>query len=270
MPCMNRLSYPISLSQIFRPKLLLCVLTCVLATPIVFSGAAIAGEEAVTHNDSGGAGLADNFGRRLIDQPRTSIEEASLDLLRTIENRSSVPSVDGDRQSISPSAVATIRSSLQANGRNSLESNLTQLEQQLANEIGAPIFEVSRISNSPAELRSAIASTNSVINSLDSQQLAAAAQAPTFLSMLQLLRNANAMLNGNPDIDFVEGAGEFGLLALRPAPLRSEPSVSTPQPERPIVPELPPEPEEQQQTSDRLQQQAPVAPAVSAPIRGLW
>lgn len=265
MPSMNRLSHTLSLPQIFRPKLLLCVLTCVLATPLVFSGAAIAGDEAVTHNDSGGAGVADNFGRR-IDRPRTSIEEGSLAVLRTIENRSSVPSVDGDRQSISPEAVSTIRASLQANSRTNLESTLTQLEQQLTNEMGAPVFEVARISNSPSELRSAVSATNRLINGLDSQQLAAASQSPTFLSLVQLLRNANAMLNGDPEIGFNEGGGEFGLLGLRPVSQRPARPEPTPQPQRPVVPELPPAPPTPQ-TSAPL---PPVAPAAQEPIRGLW
>jgi len=264
MHLINRLSRTLSLPQILSPKLLLCVIACVLATPIVFSEAAIAGDEAVTHNDSGGAGVGDNFGP-FIAPPRTSIEEGTLDVLRSIEDRLSVPSVDGERLSISSEAVSTIRSTLQANSRTNLESNLTQLEQQLTNEIGNRVVEVSRINNSPSDLRSAVSATNRLINSLDSRQLAAASQSPTFLSLLQLLQNANAMLNGDPNIGFNEGVGEFGLLGLRPVSARPASPVTPPVPQRPVVPPIPPQPTPQ--TSAPL---PPVAPAAQEPIRGLW
>jgi len=265
MPFMNRPSCKTSFPKPFRPKIWLCALTCVLVTPIVFSDAAIAGVEPVVLPESGSSSVGDNFGPP-IDRPRTTIEEGSIDVLDAIQNRSSVPAIDGERLSISPEAVSTIRDSLQANSQTNLEPSLTRLEQQLANEIGNTPFEVLRINNSPSELRSAISSTNRLINSLDSQQLAAASQSPTFLSLLELLRNANAMLNSDPEIGFTDGIGEFGLLSLRPASVRPEPPVSRPTPPRRpvVVPELPPE---DPQTTAPL---PPVAPAAQEPIRGLW
>ena len=252
----NKLSYTLFRAQLSRANFLRRALTCVLATPVLFSGAAIAGIYPVVIPDASNAGVGDNLAPRL-DRSNTCVKEGSLDLLESIQGRSSVPAVDGGRLSISPEAVSTIRASLQPDSRTDLEPSLTQLEQQLADEIGNRLVEVSRIPNSPSDVRSAISSTNRLINSLDSQQLDAASQSPTFLSLLQLLQNASKMLNSGVSIGCTEGVGDFGLIGLSPAPV--PPSV----PQAPAVPSLPQEPQ-------TIESTPPVEPAVQEPIRGLW
>ena len=251
----NKLSYTLFRAQLSRANFLRRALTCVLATPVLFSGAAIAGIYPVVIPDASNAGVGDNLAPRL-DRSNTCVKEGSLDLLESIQGRSSVPAVDGGRLSILPGAVSTIRNSLEANSRTDLEANLTELERQLTDEIGNRLVAVSRIPNSPSDVRSAISSTNRFINSLNSQQLALASQSPTFLSLLQLLQNASKMLNSGINIGCSEGVGDFGLLGLQPVP------VPPRAPQEPAVPPLPPE-----QTTAPI---PPVEPAVQEPIRGLW
>ena len=232
-------------------KLSLLASVSIVAVQTVFGGAAIAGSSPVLPEDSSNA-VGDNFGPP-IERPRTTIEDSAVDTVDSIQRGSSVPTVDGSSVPVSPEVVSIIRDSLQSETSGGLSDGLFQLEQQIANELGSREIELSRVSTTDG-IRPAVQSANDIINGLTSEQIAAAAESPTFLSLLQILRNANATLNGDPSILFEDGNEEFGLFRLSPV-------VRVPEPEPIPIPETPPA---------TTQPQPPVAPVQQEPIRGLW
>ena len=168
-------------------------LASVVVTQLTLSNVAFAGSTPVALPDSGSSGVSDNFTPvpAVLD---TTIEEGALSTLQAFDQSDSVPTVGGASLPISSQQISVIQNSLQSGGN----ANLSQLQQQLSNELGNPqIITVSRVGNSPGEVQSAVQSVNSLIRGFDSQQLAAAAESPTFMSMLQLLRNASATLNSD-------------------------------------------------------------------------
>ncbi|MEO1390899.1 MAG: hypothetical protein AAFV85_26505 [Cyanobacteria bacterium J06634_6] len=228
-------------------KLSLLATVSMIAMQAAFSGAAIAGSSPVLPEDGSNA-VGDNFGPPT-EMPRTTIEDNAVDTLESIESGSSVPTADGDSVPVPPEVVSIIRDSLQSETPGGLNDGLLQLEQQIANELGSREIELSRVSSTDG-IRPAVQSANDVINGLSDQQIAAAAESPTFLSLLEILRNANATLNGDPGILFEDGNEEFGLFSLSPVAPEPEPVI----PIEPIEPEPP-----------ITQPQPPVEP-----IRGLW
>lgn len=224
----------------------------VLALQTVFSGAAIAGTTPVLPPDGSNA-VGDNFGPP-IERPRTTIEDNAVDTLQSIDRNSSVPTVDGDTINVPPEVVSVIQNALQSETPSGLDSGLSQLEQQLANELGGRDIELSRVSTTDG-IRPAVQSANDIINGLSDQQLLAASESPTFLSLLEILRNANATLNGDPGILFEDGNEEFGLFRLSPIV-----RVIEPEPEEEFTP-LPP---------TTTEPQPPVEAIEEEPIRGLW
>lgn len=134
------------------------------------------------------------------------------------------------------------------------DENVSQLEQQIANEAGGQDIQVSRVGID--NIRSAVQTTNAYINQLDAQQLRALSDSPTFISLLDQLRDANTALNSNPDLNFEEPGAGCSLFSFSPAPVRVV------EPEPPVV--IPPEPIEQ------TTPEPPDVPAFREPIRGLW
>jgi len=130
------------------------------------------------------------------------------------------------------------------------ENNLSQLEQQIAAESGQNI-QVAQVGI--ADIPTAVQSTNDFIRQLDAQELEAISDSPTFMSLLDLLREANTSFNSNPDLALEEAGSACNLFSFSPAPV---PAV---EPEIPItVPEVEETPE------------PPRIPTRREPIRGLW
>jgi len=128
------------------------------------------------------------------------------------------------------------------------EDNLSQLEQQIAAESGQNI-QVSQVGIE--DIPAAVRSTNDFIRQLDAQQLESISDSSTFMSLLDLLREANTSLNSNPDLAIEEAGSACNLFSFSPAP------VPVVEPEVPVVvPEVTPEP--------------PRIPTRREPVRGLW
>ena len=212
---------------------------------------AFAGVDPVVIPDSSGSGLGDTFSSpSSTRRARVTCENNGVtNALRNIRQSESVDSVGNRTLSLSPSQFETIQSSLSG-------AQLDALSQQIADETGINV-EISRADLSSSEVQDAVSSANELVNALDSQQLAAAADSPTFMTLLQLIEGGNESMSG---LDSLGGECETGLLkvGLAPAPVPVEVPVE-PAPPSPIrnqepVPEPEPEP----------------VPTFQEPIRGLW
>ena len=236
-------------------KFPLSSLLCLLCAGAMANSAS-AGVKPVVTPDSSGSGLGDTFSNPGFSN-RSNISctnNGVVNTLRDIQQSKSVPSVNGQSLSISPEQINEIQSLL--GGARPTASQLDALAQQITNETGIEV-EVSRSGISSNELRSAISSANDLVNALDGPELAAAANSPTLMTLLQLIKGGNESI---PGLNSLAGECETGLLniGLAPTPIPVEAPVE-PTPVEPIRIEEPvPEPEPE-----------PV-PTFQEPIRGLW
>jgi hypothetical protein len=233
----------------------LLALLCVLGASALVPPAAVAGSRGVTPPDSSGSGLDNTFGPNGPSGPPSSqmvserIYNGMRNELQTIQQRGSVASVGNRTLPISTEQIARIESLLL--GSSDRSAGLAAIQQQLSAEMGGAAIELSPLGNSANDLQRAIESANTVIKSLNREQLAAAAQSPTFMALLKLLKGGKEALNA-PDLDalFEEGGSDFSLLQMSLA------SESAPEAEIPEV-------------SPVLVQPRP-EPAFQQPVRGLW
>ncbi|MGB3788321.1 MAG: hypothetical protein WA949_09940 [Phormidesmis sp.] len=236
-------------------KLPLLSVVGVLATQMTFSGRAIAGREPVIIPDSSTNGLGDTFAPT---PPRVmTVEEIVNNSLNDIGQNSSVPSGSSQSLPITDQQVAAIRDAISAENPASLQQALSDLQQQLSNELGGPSINLARVDNSRASVQDAVEASNDLINSLNNQILEAGAESPTLTTLLELLEDANASLNSDPGLMFEDGEGEFGLIRVAPG------VAQVVEPEEPEIIEERQEPIESEAESE-VQQPAP------QPIRGLW
>lgn len=170
-------------------KVPLLALLCFSTVELASSQLAQAGKTPVTLPDSSGTGVSDTLspfatsgGGAIASQISQGIAAA----LQTLQTERSVPSVGDTTLPLSSETVGTI-SMAAASGTN---SDITALEQLLSEEVGAAI-DVSVLETSPENLRTATAAINEVVVGLSSEELAAAIDSPTFMSVLQLFKGAN-------------------------------------------------------------------------------
>ena len=236
-------------------KFPLLVLLCLLCSETVLNRQAIAGKNSIVSPDASGQGIGDTFsGYSTFPQYEASCTNNGVaNSLRNIQRNESVPSVGGREISVSPSQLDSIQS-LVANDRPSIDS-LSSLAQQIADETGLNV-EVSRADISSSALQSATNSANEMILALDGDQLAAAAESPTLMSLLELLRGGNDTVAA---LDSLAGQCEVGLLKVSLA--EEAPPVEIPA--EPVEP-LPPV-----RTPDPIPEPEPV-PTFQEPVRGLW
>ncbi|MGD1866155.1 MAG: hypothetical protein ACFB0D_16525 [Phormidesmis sp.] len=202
----------------------LATLFCLAAVSTVSPRTAIAGNQTVSPPDSGGVNVSDTFAPDADDSsssggsdPQTIAAQISAGIASTVSSlraTGTVPSVDGTELSISEAKIDTIVAAVSTTGAGS-EAAIDALEQQLASELGAEGFDldITILGNTPTNLQAAISAANSVILSLDSAQLAAAIQSPTFMAILQMLGGAVETVDGELVIVTEEG-GVLGLPLL--------------------------------------------------------
>ncbi len=187
-------------------KIPLLALLCFSTAELMQPKLAQAGSTAVTFPDSSGAGVSDTLSPFALSADRAIADQISQGIataLQTLQTEQSVPSIGDTTLALSPETVAAI-SAAAANGT---RSDAAVLEQLLSEEIGVAI-NVSILETSPEKLRAAIAAINGVVTGLSSEQLAAAISSPTFMSVLQLLKNANeAIKDGNTSQTSVPSLG---------------------------------------------------------------
>ena len=170
-------------------KLPLLTVAGVLATQMTFSGRAIAGREPVIIPDSSTNGLGDTFAPT---PPRVlTVEEIVNNSLDNIDQGSSVPS-GSQGVPITNQQVAAIRDAISAGNSADLDQALSDLQQQLSNELGGPSINLGRVDNSRGSVQDAVDASNNLINSLDEQTLGAGVESPTLNTLLRLLEDANA------------------------------------------------------------------------------
>jgi hypothetical protein len=240
-------------------KFPLLALLSLLSAEALLAAPAMAGREPVTPPDSSGAGVENTFPNGPGGPPSGQmvserIYNGFLNTLRTIEQRELVPAVGGQDLPISPEQIAKIESSFLGQGNN-IETRLTDLEQQIATEMGVELVDLSLLGNSSNDLKTAIDSANTLIRGFDSEELAAAKDSPTFMALLRLLRGGKEALN-DPELDrlFEDGGSDFGILQMTRA------EVIVPE-EAPVIIQPQPAPRPAPQ---------PAPPAVQEPVRGLW
>lgn len=143
------------------------------------------------------------------------IGSGMVSTLRTIQAQESVISVGGRTLSISPEQVATIAAVLSSTGPE-VEPAIAVLEQQLSDEMGGLDIDVSVLGSSSGDLSTAIENANELILSLNSEQLAAAIESPTFMALLRVLGAANQALTDDGETVLVleEGGGIVGILSI--------------------------------------------------------
>ena len=237
-------------------KFPLLVLICLLCSEIALSRQAIAGKNSIVTPDSSGQGLGDTFSN-YGSSPRSEFSctnNGVANSLRNIQRNESVPSVNGQEISLSPSQLDSIQS-LVSNDRPTIDA-LSSLAQQISDETGINV-EVSRADISSSALRSATNSANEMILALDGDQLNAAADSPTLMSLLELLRGGN---EAPAALDSLAGQCEVGLLKVSlveeapPVEILTEPADPLPVRNPDPIPEPEPEP----------------VPTFQEPVRGLW
>jgi hypothetical protein len=240
-------------------KFPLLALLSLLSAEALLAAPAMAGQAPVTPPDSSGAGVENTFPNGPGGPPSGQmvserIYNGFLNTLRTIEQRELVPAVGGQDLPISPEQIAKIESSFLDQGNN-IETRLTDLEQQIATEMGVELVDLSLLGNSSNDLKTAIDSANTLIRGFDSEELAAAKDSPTFMALLRLLRGGKEALN-DPELDrlFEDGGSDFGILQMTRA------EVIVPE-EAPVIIQPQPAPRPAPQ---------PAPPAVQEPVRGLW
>ncbi len=221
-------------------KFPLLTLLCLLSAEASFIRPAAAGSAPVVLPESGSSGLGDTFSPAARPTQGDASQILSnriysgiTDMLRTLQQRESVPSVGGQILPISSEQLAQIETSFLGR-EGGTGFRLTELEQQLASDLGGKVIEVSLLGNSSGDLAAAIESTNALIMSLDSEQLVAATKSPTFMALLRLLNSGNDVLSDR-DLDrlFEAGDREFGILQMSLADDRAtEPNMP---PAAPVV-----------------------------------
>ncbi len=233
-------------------ELPLFALLCLSGAEAVMSRQAIAGVAPVLPPDSSGAGVSDTYSYpEFSNKSKVSCSNNGVvNTLRNIQQRSSVPSVSGRDLSISPAQIDNIQSLL--SGDRPTAAQLDALAQQVTSETGIDV-EISRSGLSSDELQRAIGSANELVNALDSRQLAAAADSPALMTLLQLLKGGNETMSG---LDSLGAECETGLLKVGLAP----PPIAAP------VESLPPARTEE---SVPVPEPEPV-PTFQEPVRGLW
>ncbi|MGI8934853.1 hypothetical protein [Leptolyngbya sp. BC1307] len=168
---------------------LLCFSTVELALPRL----AQAGTTPVTLPDSSVTGVSDTLLPTMTPANQliaAQISQGIAAALQTLQTDSSVPSVGDTTLLLSPEIVAAIA----AASASSTNSDITALEQLLSEEVGAAI-DVSVLATSPENLRAAIEAINELVIGLSSEELAAAINSPTFMSVLHLLKGANEAID---------------------------------------------------------------------------
>lgn len=209
-------------------KFPLVALLGLLAAESIMAPHAMAGSTPVALPDSGSSGVSDSFAPSATPSPSgssvsrsdadgtmlpTRIGSGALTTLRTIGARQFVRSVGGQTLSISPQQVSSISSVLSANDAD-IGPAISVLEQQLSAELGGLALDISLLGSSTDNLSTAITAANQFILSLDSTQLAAAIESPTFMAMLEVLGGANQALIDDDDDIFVEGGAAVGIPRL--------------------------------------------------------
>lgn len=193
-------------------KASLLTLAGLLTVEAVIPAQSWAGYAPVALPDSGSSGLGDTFSPSL-DLRRnaalaTRISTELTSTLETLQSRQSVSSIQGKPLSISSEAVAAIAAAANRSGTDTID-----LEQQLKAETGIDI-DVTVLTVSGRNLQRAIATTNSLIKSLSSEQLAAAVKSPTFIALLQLLNAANQSVDDETGVIVLEGSDAIGILQM--------------------------------------------------------
>lgn len=168
-----------------------------------------------------------------------------------------MPSLNGQNLPISSEQLAQIEASFLGR-EGETGPRLTELEQQLASDLGGKVIEVSLLGNSSDDLAAAIESTNALIMSLNSEQLAAATKSPTFMALLRLLNSGNDALSDR-DLDrlFESGDRQFGILQMSLADNRASEQVMPPA--SPVL-----------NNPQSLPQSAPRSESVPPNPRALW
>ena len=235
-------------------KFPLLALFCLFFAEATISPAAIAGKQGVTLP---GVEVSDTFSNNDPTTPiatPTRITNGVNNTLTDIERSDSVPSTNGRDIPVTPDQIDRVVAAITNNTPNALQN----LEQQIFSETGIRV-DVSSLGASPTDLETAINSANELIGTLDSQQLAAAIESPTLMTLLDVLRGGNeALSDRNLNVLFAEGTNDLGLFKLSlgsdpvpqatpevVTPVRREEAVSEPQPPEPI-------------------------PTFQEPVRGLW
>lgn len=174
-----------NLATLMRVALLAVCLSTVTGTA---SERAIAGDRPVAQPDSGSSGLSDTFSpqRHSLDETTLSarISGELATVLQRIQANRSVSSVEGKTLSISADQISTIISAVST-------KRAVALEQQLTTEMNGLEIEIAVLDISAQNLSSAIASTNDLLATLNSDQLISATESPTFTTLLQLISSAN-------------------------------------------------------------------------------
>ena len=238
-------------------KLSLFTMASAIASQMAFANGAIAGLVPTITPDSSTNGLGDSFAPTT-PPSEESIEEIINDYLDDIGQNSSVPSGNDGEPGIpiTDSQVTTIRDAISSENPTSLAQSLTNLQEQLSDELGGSTIVLSRVGNSRGDVVDAVTAANDLINSLDDQSLSVAAESPTLATLLRLLEDANASLNSEPDLTFTDDEGEFGLIRIAQGVVPVVEPVVEPEP---IM-----ETQRQAVESEVIEQPAP------EPIRGLW
>ena len=234
-------------------KLPLIAFLCLLGAEATASRQALAGVAPVVIPDSSASGLGDTFSNPGASRKNklSCDNNGVVNTLRDIKQSESVSSVNGEELSIAPNQINSIESLLSDRPTN---AELDGLAQQVANETGVDV-EISRLDLSSNDLRNAISSANELVSALDGEQLAAAADSPALMALLQLLKGGNASM---PGLDSLGGECETGLLKVALAPI----PAAVPAPAEPLPPtrtqQSIPEPEPEPVTT------------FQEPVRGLW
>lgn len=133
--------------------------------------------------------------------------------LSGLQRSQSVTSVTGTQMPMSPAQLSVIAAALSTTGSD-VQTALTALSNQLSAELGGDLsIDVSVVSSSSNNLSLAIAEANALINSLTSEQLAAAMESPTFMALRQVLAVAAGDAENAEGLD-VEGGGNAGIPVL--------------------------------------------------------
>ncbi|MEL6161468.1 MAG: hypothetical protein AAFQ40_09780 [Cyanobacteria bacterium J06623_5] len=204
-------------------KLPLFTLLCFTAVEVMNPSQVMAGSIPVAPPDSSGVNVGDSFAPADSDSSSSSaagnkvgtagqIRGAALNIVRSIEAQGTVPSVGGRSLPISQQQLDVVKAAISATG-DDVQPAIQALSQQLASELGGSGIEldISVIGNSPADLSTAVAAANSLITSMNSAQLAAAIDSPTFILILSILEAAANSAEASEDV--AEGTG-FGLPLL--------------------------------------------------------
>ncbi|MGB3299320.1 MAG: hypothetical protein WBA76_13705 [Phormidesmis sp.] len=193
-------------------KVSLLTLAGLLTVEAINPAQSWAGYAPVVLPESGSSGVGDTFSSDLdlkrIAALSTRISTELASALKTLQSRQSVSSIQGKTLSISPEAIAAIIAAADRSGTDTID-----LEERLKAETGIDI-DVDSLAVSGRNLESAIITTNGLIKSLSSEQLAAVVKSPTFMVLLQLLNAANQSVDDEVSTIFLEGSETIGILQM--------------------------------------------------------